>query len=98
MALFPGTKILITPGMVELGEKEEELNKEFGRYAAKVCDYIYLVGVNRTKPIYEGIIEEGFNNEKVIAFDTLTEALDKMYALAEPDKVVLLENDLPDNY
>ncbi len=98
LALFPGTKILITPGMVELGEKEEELNKEFGRYAAKVCDYIYLVGINRTKPIYEGIIEEGFDAEKVIAFDTLTEALDKMYAMSEKDKVVLLENDLPDNY
>ncbi|MBE5939084.1 MAG: UDP-N-acetylmuramoyl-tripeptide--D-alanyl-D-alanine ligase [Lachnospiraceae bacterium] len=98
LALFDGTKILITPGMVELGAKEEELNKEFGRQAAKVCDYIFLVGINRTKPIYEGIKEEGFEEDKVIAFNSLTEALDKMYSLMETDKVVLLENDLPDNY
>jgi len=98
LALFEGTKILITPGMVELGSKEEELNMEFGRYAAKVCDYIFLVGINRTKPIHKGIMEAGFDETKVKAFDTLTEALDVMYALKDADKVVLLENDLPDNY
>lgn len=96
--LFDGTKILITPGMVELGQKEEELNKELGRQAAEVCDYIFLVGINRTKPIYDGIVEKGFDKAKVIAYDTLGEALETMYSLNEPNKYVLLENDLPDNY
>lgn len=98
LALFQGTKILITPGMVELGSREVELNTEFGRQAAEVCDYIFLVGIGRTKPIYNGIMEKGFDKNKVMAYDTLVEALDKMYSLSEADKIVLLENDLPDNY
>ena len=35
-------KIMITPGMVELGSRQYELNYEFGRLAAEVCDYVIL--------------------------------------------------------
>ncbi|MBP1586309.1 MAG: UDP-N-acetylmuramoyl-tripeptide--D-alanyl-D-alanine ligase, partial [Lachnospiraceae bacterium] len=45
LALFEGTRILITPGMVELGEKEEVFNFKYGTYAADCCDYNFLVGV-----------------------------------------------------
>ena len=98
--LFEGTKILITPGMVELGEKEDELNKEFGKQSAAVCDYVLLVGVNKTKPIYEGAIQAGMHEERVKAFDTIQEALSFMYTIESfgEKKIVLLENDLPDNY
>jgi UDP-N-acetylmuramoyl-tripeptide--D-alanyl-D-alanine ligase len=43
---FDGLKrVLITPGMIELGEQEAELNKEFGKQAGGSCDYIILVGI-----------------------------------------------------
>ena len=44
-------KILVTPGMVELGEREYDENKHFGSEAARVCDFIILVGKMRTVPI-----------------------------------------------
>jgi UDP-N-acetylmuramoyl-tripeptide--D-alanyl-D-alanine ligase len=56
LSMFEGEKILITPGMIELGEKQYDCNFEFGKQAAKVCDYIILVGKKQTKPIYEGIM------------------------------------------
>ena len=40
LATFDGIKILVTPGMIELGEKEYECNYNFGEYASKKCDYI----------------------------------------------------------
>ena len=46
---FDGCKIIITPGMVELGAKQDECNGEFGRQMTKVCDYIVLVGKEQTK-------------------------------------------------
>ena len=42
-----GRRILVTPGMVELGTSEDEHNQEFGAHAAKVCDYVILVGAGQ---------------------------------------------------
>ena len=56
-----GRKIIVTPGMVELGAMEEEANREFGINIGKVCDFVILVGEKRTKPIYEGLMESNFN-------------------------------------
>ncbi|MBP3250436.1 MAG: UDP-N-acetylmuramoyl-tripeptide--D-alanyl-D-alanine ligase [Ruminococcus sp.] len=99
LELFDACRILVTPGMVELGAKQEELNFEFGRQAAKACDYIILVGKEQTKPIYNGIKDAGFDMEKVFVEDGLNEALTKISAChSDKKKIVLLENDLPDNY
>ena len=99
LALFEGTKVLVTPGMIELGAKQEELNRRFGEQAAAVCGYIALVGAAQTKPIREGILAAGFAREKLIVEETLREALAKVYALPyDGRKIILLENDLPDNY
>ncbi|WP_034475725.1 UDP-N-acetylmuramoyl-tripeptide--D-alanyl-D-alanine ligase [Butyrivibrio proteoclasticus] len=92
-------KILVTPGMVELGEKEDEYNKEFGKQAAAVCDYIILVGEKNSASIKAGAIEGGFDPERIFIKNTLNEATALMYEIdAGREKVILLENDLPDNY
>jgi UDP-N-acetylmuramoyl-tripeptide--D-alanyl-D-alanine ligase len=92
-------KIVITPGMVELGDKETELNKELGKNAAEKCDYALLVGEKRTVPIKSGLLEAGFNADKVKTFRSLQEALEFADSLTvKGKKIILLENDLPDNY
>ncbi len=93
-----GRKIIITPGMVELGEKEQEENKIFGSNIAKTCDFTILVGKNRTKPIYEGIIEEGFSKDRVFVVNNLDEATKVLQKFVKPKDIVLFENDLPDNF
>ena len=99
LKLFDGIRILITPGMVELGDKEEEYNHKFGTYAADCCDHILLVGKKRTKPIYEGALSKGFPEDRLKAFDKLEEALSYAYEIkGQGHKYILLENDLPDNY
>ena len=96
---FEGVRILITPGMVELGEKEEEYNYKFGTYAADCCDYILLVGEKHTVPIQKGVLESGFSQERCRVFEKLEDALSFAYSIkAEGHKFILLENDLPDNY
>lgn len=99
LGLFDACRIMVTPGMVELGAKQEELNYEFGQQAANACDYIVLVGKNQTVPIYNGIKDAGYNMEQVYVADTLNEALEKVQSYqTSKKKIVLLENDLPDNY
>jgi UDP-N-acetylmuramoyl-tripeptide--D-alanyl-D-alanine ligase len=99
LGLFDACRILVTPGMVELGAKQEELNYEFGQEASKVCDYIVLVGKKQTEPIYNGIKDSGYDMSKVYVADSLNDALAKVNAYTtDKKKIVLLENDLPDNY
>lgn len=99
LAMFDGIRILITPGMVELGAQEDEYNYKFGTYAAGCCDYILLVGRKHTEPIRRGALSEGFPEEKCLAFDRLQEAVSQAYAIkGQGHKYILLENDLPDQY
>lgn len=91
-------KVLVTPGMVELGEKEYEANKEFGKLAAKACDYIILVGPKRTIPIQDGINEANFPQEKLYIAKDLSDAIQQMNLIVQTGSVVLFENDLPDTY
>ncbi|MCR5156719.1 MAG: UDP-N-acetylmuramoyl-tripeptide--D-alanyl-D-alanine ligase [Butyrivibrio sp.] len=100
LALFTDSvKILVTPGMVELGAKEDEYNREFGAQAAAVCDYIILVGEKNSTSIKMGALGAGFDTERIFVKSTFNEASALMYELdAGREKVILLENDLPDNY
>lgn len=93
-----GKKYLITPGMVELGEKEYEENKKFGALAAAACDYIALVGEKQTEPIKEGILEAGFPEDHLFVAANLNEANTYVYGKTEKGDYVLYENDLPDTY
>lgn len=99
LAMFDGIRILITPGMVELGEQEAEYNYKFGTYAADCCDYILLVGRKHTEPIREGVLSKGFPEQKCLVYDKLEEAISYAYTIkGQGHKYILLENDLPDNY
>ncbi|MCL2036384.1 MAG: UDP-N-acetylmuramoyl-tripeptide--D-alanyl-D-alanine ligase [Oscillospiraceae bacterium] len=97
---FNGVKILITPGMVALGEKSHELNKNFGSQAAACCDYALLIGKKQAPPIKEGLSEAGFPQEKIHIFDSFNEgmAFAKQIDSQGQKKIILIENDLPDNY
>ena len=100
LALFEDcVKILVTPGMVELGDKAKEYNTAFGAQAAAVCDYIILVGNVNSAEIKKGALDAGFDPERIFVKNTFGEASALMYELdAGREKVILLENDLPDNY
>ena len=91
-------RILITPGIVELGDKAVEINQELGRNAADSSDFIILVGENQTVPIYNGIKEKGYPESQIYIAQNLQDALSKMNEILTENSVVLLENDLPDNY
>ncbi|MDR2558722.1 MAG: UDP-N-acetylmuramoyl-tripeptide--D-alanyl-D-alanine ligase [Oscillospiraceae bacterium] len=96
---FKGLRILVTPGMVELGEKEFELNKSFGFHATDCCDYVVLIGEKQAAPIKTGLLEGSFPEEKIKVFKTLNEGLEFVYKIdSKEQKIILLENDLPDNY
>lgn len=93
-----GKKIVVTPGMIELGSIEYEENKKLGMLLSEVCDYVILVGKRRAEPILEGLREKGFPSSKVEVVSNLEEAKARLSGILRAGDVVLFENDLPDNY
>jgi len=91
-----GQKIIITPGMIELGSEQYRLNMEFGQHIAAVCDEVILVGKTQTKPIQDGLSSKGYNNYHVV------KNINAAFALASKVRkdncYILIENDLPDLY
>lgn len=94
--LMPGKKIIITSGMIELGEKSEELNKELGRTIADVVDIAILIGEKQTKPIQDGLLEKKFDRQNIIIFNDIQESFSYLQKIKEKDAYILLQSDLPD--
>jgi UDP-N-acetylmuramoyl-tripeptide--D-alanyl-D-alanine ligase len=98
LGAFPAQRrMLITPGMVELGPEEERENTELGRRAAAVCDLCLLIG-HRGRMIERGLLDAGFPSEQVLWFETGPEAQAALQTLTRRGDVILFENDLPDVY
>ena len=95
---FPKQRIVVTPGMVELGEHETEMNREFGQAMADCCDVAILVGKKRSEAIRNGLQEKGFPEQAVRIVSNLTEATAILKEISGAGDTVLFENDLPDNY
>ena len=99
LGMMPGKKIIVTPGMIELGDKEDEYNKKFGSEIAEVADYAVLIGERHTKPIYEGLIKKGFDKDHIIVYNDVREAYKFIETQVGNEEVyALFENDLPDSY
>ena len=96
LGLMDGIKIIVTPGMIELGSEQYNLNYKFGEYISEVCDFVILVGKKQTKPIYDALIEKKFDDKKIFVLNDVKDAFPLMNRLAKGDTFVLLENDLPD--
>ena len=99
LGMMPGIKVVVTPGMIELGEKEDEYNKTFGEQISEVADYVILIGEKKTVPIKEGLLTKGFDKNRIIVFNDVREAYPYIGELAIKNEVyALFENDLPDTY
>jgi len=93
-----GKKIVVTPGMVELGEQEHELNHRLGQQLAEVCDHIILVGKKHSLPLQEGVASADFPKERLYVAADLNDARAHLSRIVAAGDVVLFENDLPDTY
>lgn len=91
-------KILVTPGLIELGDREYDCNYALGLEATKCCDVIILVGKERSKPMMDAINTTDFDPSNVYVVSSFKEATEIYTPMLTKDSVVLWENDLPDNY
>ncbi len=96
LSAFGGKKVIVTPGMVELGGLENDANRTLGAHIAEYCDVAVLVG-SRAKVIRSGATDAGMSGDSIVMAPTL-DAAKKYLASLEGECAILFENDLPDNY
>ena len=94
-----GRCVIVTPGMIELGERQYTENKALGRHIAhNDLDMALLVGKKQAGPIQDGLEESDFPADRTRVFDSLFDAQDFLKTYLKAGDVVLYENDLPDQY
>ncbi len=91
----PVRRIIVTPGMIELGAEEEALNEAFGRDIAGAADIAILVGKAAWNPLNVDCCS-GLCTVCIVQVNTLNDATAKLPLFCS-GSVVLFENDLPDN-
>ena len=96
LKLLGGKKIIVTAGMIELGEQQNKLNKQLGKEIAEVCDEVILIGKNQTKPIFDGLVESKFSKNNIYILNDIKDAFPLVRKLDEGNTYLLIENDLPD--
>ena len=93
-----GRKIVVTPGLVELGNKEAEENTNFGKKLAKIANIVVVVNKVNFETIKQGLDSENFDDNNIYQAETLDKAKILIKDFINKGDVILFENDLPDNY
>ena len=97
LQMMTGKRVIVTPGLIDLGKIEEEANFEFGKYMNGRADMVILVG-KQAEAIYRGLKAGGFPMTQVTMVSSVKEAFALVYAQCSAEDTILLENDLPDAF
>ncbi|MBJ7608363.1 MAG: UDP-N-acetylmuramoyl-tripeptide--D-alanyl-D-alanine ligase [Candidatus Dormibacteraeota bacterium] len=91
-------RILVTPGLVELGAVEDVENRRYGEHAARVCDHVIVMDARPARALRDGLRSGGMADDHVHVVRSLSEATALIGRIARPGDAVLFANDLPDTY
>ena len=96
---FDGRRFIVTPGIVEGGDLEEEINENLGKLLAEsALRRILLVGERLSKSIKKGYLNAGGDGEKLSVYCSLELVKEALKADLQVGDAVLFLNDLPDAY
>jgi len=98
LSLFEGRKIVQTPGIVEQGKRAHQTNFNYAKQIAKVADHVIIVNKTNRQALNEGLESENYPADKTHIVNTLAEAKALYPSLLKKGDVLLIANDLPDNF
>ncbi len=93
-----GRRILISPGMVELGARHDEEHARIGEIAARHVDIALIVTPDRIETFVEAFLAHKPDSAILMRFDRQADAENWIKANARSGDAILYENNLPDLY
>lgn len=89
-----GQRVVVTPGMVELGPRQADENERFARDACEIATTLVVVGQTNRRALVAGAT----GLRPVVVVRTRDHGVEWVRAHLGPGDAVLYENDLPDHY
>ena len=93
-----GKRIIVTPGMIELGDEQENLNRELGRHIGESVDVAVIVGAYNRNALVDGIRSTDFDEKNLHIVDSFADSQTLLAKILAAGDTVLYENDLPDSF
>ncbi len=94
-----GKRVVVTPGMVELGPRQAAENRSFAAEAARLATHLVVVGHTNRAALLAGVRDAPADGRaEVLLADTHSRAVEWVRAHTGAGDVVLYENQLPDHY
>ena len=94
-----GKRVVVTPGMVELGPRQRDENRAFAGEAAHLATHFLIVGWTNRRALLAGLAGAATaGGPAVLLVETRDQAVEWVRHHTGPGDVVLYENDLPDHY
>ncbi|MDE7097113.1 MAG: hypothetical protein K2O47_06440 [Muribaculaceae bacterium] len=93
-----GKRIIVTPGMIELGSEQENLNRELGKQIGEKLDVAIIVGTYNRNALVDGILSTGFDEKNLHIVDSFADSQLLLSKILSPGDTILYENDLPDSF
>ena len=94
LTTYQERKILITPGIIELGNQSERIHEELGEKIGTICEYVILVNDNFEEPIREGLARTKFNMDNLL-IPKREELVLVVKSLIKGKTAILLEGRVP---
>jgi UDP-N-acetylmuramoyl-tripeptide--D-alanyl-D-alanine ligase len=92
-------RVVVTPGMVELGPVQADENRAWAALAARAATHLVIVGLTNRRALLAGAAEVPPDaRAQVVVVDRHDQAVAWVRARTAPGDVVLYENQLPDHY
>lgn len=96
--MYEGRKIVLTPGLIELGKMENVVNYELGKLLSSHANIVIVIGKHNAEMLISGLKDGGLDVDNIVFAKNLQKANEYLNSIIKPKDVVLFENDLPDNY
>ena len=94
-----GRRVVVTPGMIELGPRQREENRRFAAAASEVATDVVVVGRTNRRELLGGL--EARRRSGEVRVEVVAHCDDAVAFVRDqlgPGDAVLYENDLPDHY
>ncbi len=94
---FQGRKVVVSPGMVELGKVQQEQNNLAGRFVGETADLFLIMNETNKSALSSGAKTAGMTDMQIFYANTRKEQQQILKQILRKGDVVLFENDFPDN-
>ena len=97
IAQMPGRRIVVTPGLGDLGGQEADVNFALGTVMADSADAVILVGRRAfSRSIVRGLMQSGFSRSNLHTADDMDDASEILEEISEAGDTVLFESRIPE--